>query len=50
MKTNTKETNMKELNLEEMEQVSGGEFFIGAAILCGLVYYGTIMAIAYFKD
>ena len=43
-------TEMKELNLEEMEQVSGGEFFIAAAIICGLVYYGTMMAVAYAKD
>ena len=38
---------MKELNLEEMEQVSGGDFLIAAAIICGLVYYGTVMAVAY---
>ena len=40
-------TGMKELNLEEMEQVSGGDFLIAAAIICGLVYYGTVMAVAY---
>ena len=42
-------TNTRELNLEEMEQVNGGDFIIGAAILCGLIYYGTVMACAYLK-
>ena len=41
--------NMKELNLGEMEQVNGGDFLIGAAIICGLIYYGTVMAVAYAK-
>ena len=40
-------TNIRELNLDEMEQVNGGEFFIGAAIICGLIYYGTFMTCAY---
>jgi len=42
-------TEMKELNLDEMEQVSGGDFLIAAAVICGLIYYGTMVAVAYSK-
>ena len=42
-----KEMNMKELDLNEMEQVNGGEFFLTAAIVCGVIYYGTMIACAY---
>ena len=43
-------TTTKELNLEEMEQVNGGFGFIIAAIACGVIYYGTMMACCYLAD
>jgi lactobin A/cerein 7B family class IIb bacteriocin len=49
MKNEMKELSMKELDLNELEQVNGGDFLIGAAIICGLIYYGTMMAVAYSK-
>ena len=49
MKNEMKEMKMKELDLNELEQVNGGDFLIGAAIICGLIYYGTVMAVAYSK-
>lgn len=49
MKNEMNELNMKELDLNELEQVNGGDFLIGAAIICGLIYYGTVMAVAYSK-
>jgi len=49
VKNEMKELNMKEPDLNEPEQVNGGDFLIGAAIICGLIYYGTMMAVAYSK-
>ena len=50
MNTNTKELNMKELDMNELEQANGGWGFIIAAVACGVIYYGTMITLAYLND
>ena len=50
MNTNMKELNTKELSLDELEQANGGWGFIVAAVACGVIYYGTMMTLAYLND